>query len=41
MALTAKASTEELVETVMNRRSCSYQEAILFLLHYAQNSSNN
>ncbi|SFV39532.1 hypothetical protein [Ligilactobacillus acidipiscis] len=40
MSLTAKASTEELVETVMDKRSCSYQEAILFLLRYAQKSKN-
>ncbi|GKS81214.1 hypothetical protein LPAF129_09000 [Ligilactobacillus pabuli] len=40
MSLTAKTSTEELVKTVMNQRSCSYQEAILFLLHYAQRATD-
>ncbi len=40
MALTAKTSTEKLVETVMRTRSCSYEEAISFLLHYAQRSGS-
>lgn len=34
--ISAKTSTEELIQTVMKERSCSYEEAIRLLLDLAQ-----
>ncbi|GBG93896.1 hypothetical protein LFYK43_03550 [Ligilactobacillus salitolerans] len=38
VTLSEKTSTKDLVKTVMQQRSCSYEEAISFLLRFAQNN---